>query len=93
MKSSLKKLFSPILNIFESDEGDYRYKESHRTILVVVGALFLLLSFASLSAAIITAQLAAALPFIIFFSAGSVCLIVGGLGSDKAVAKLWGNRG
>ena len=92
MKTQLQALFAPILNFFESGEGDYSYKDSHRTILVVIGILFLLLSFVSLAAAIVTAQLAAGFPFLIFFGAGGVCFIVGGLGSDRAVAKLWGNH-
>lgn len=91
MKSKLQELFSPVLDYFESGEGDYSYKESHRTILVVIGILFLLLSLVSLAAAIVTEQIAAVFPFLIFFSAGTVCVIVGGLGSNRAVAKLWGN--
>ncbi|PCJ42700.1 MAG: hypothetical protein COA71_04130 [SAR86 cluster bacterium] len=92
MKKILQNLFSPILNLFENSEGEYSYKKSHRTILIIVGVLFWVLSFFSLMAAMVTAQLAAGLPFIIFFSAGSVCLIVGGLGSNHAVANLWGNK-
>lgn len=91
MKTRLQNLFSPVLGYFESGEGSYSYKGSHRTILIVIGVLFLLLSFVSLAAAIVTLQLAAGLPFLIFFSAGAVCIIVGGLGSNRAVAKLWGN--
>ena len=92
MKAQLQKLFSPVLNLFETGEGEYRYKRSHRTILIVVGALFLLLSLVSLAAAFYAAQAAAWLPFIVFFLAGAVCEIVGFLGSDRAVAKIWGNR-
>ncbi len=92
MKAHLRTIFSPILNLFETGEGEYRYKSSYRTILIVVGALFMLLSLVSLTAAFYTAQLGAWLPFIVFFSAGAVCEIVGFLGSDRAVAKIWGNR-
>ena len=92
MKATLRKIFAPILNIFETGKGEYRYKDSHRTILIVVGALFLLLSAVSLIAAIYTAQLGAALPFVVFFCVGSVCGIVGFLGTDQAVAKIWGNK-
>ncbi|HEY5734134.1 MAG TPA: hypothetical protein VIU36_05165 [Gammaproteobacteria bacterium] len=92
MKTKLQDLFSPVLGYFESGEGGYSYKQSHRTVLIVMGVLFLMLSFVSLAAAIVTAQVAAGLPFLIFFSAGAVCLIVGGLGSDRAVARLWGNN-
>jgi hypothetical protein len=91
MKTLLQNLFSPILKLFESDEGEYSYKGSHRTILIIIGVLSLVLSFVSLAAAIVTTELAAVFPFLIFFSGGAVCIIVGGLGSDRAVAKLWGN--
>lgn len=91
MKKSLQRLFSPVLNLFESYEGDYDYKPSHRTILIVIGVLFILLSLVSLTAAVYTAQPGAVFPFLIFFAAGGTSLIVGGLGSDRAVARLWGN--
>ena len=91
MKTKLQALFSPVLNVFESGDSDYSYKASHRTVMLVIGGLCLLLSLVSLAAAIFTAQLAAAFPFLVFFAAGAICLIVGGLGSDRAVAKLWGN--
>ncbi len=92
MKAYLQKVFSPILDVFESGEGEFRYKPSYRTILIAVGALFFLLSFVSLVAAFYTAQLGAWVPFIVFFVVGSVCEIVALLGSDKAVAKIWGNK-
>ena len=92
MKDQMRKLFSPILNIFETNNSNYSFKRSHRTILIAVGSLFLLLSLVSLAAAIYTAQLGAWLPFCIFFSAGAVCTIVGFLGTDQAVAKIWGNK-
>jgi hypothetical protein len=78
--------------MFETGDTDYNYKPSHRTILIAVGILFLVLSLVSLTAAIYTGQLGAWLPFLVFFSAGSVCEIVGFFGSDRAVAKIWGNR-
>lgn len=92
MKVRLRKIFSPILEIFEAGEGEYNYRPSHRTILMVVGALFLLLSLVSMVAALYSATLGAWLPFVIFFCVGSVCEIVGFLGSDRAVAKIWGSR-
>lgn len=92
MKDTLRKVFSPIINIFETGDTDYNYKRSHRTILIAVGILFLLLSLVSLTAAIYTAQAGAWLPFLVFFCAGSVCEIVGFFGSDRAVAKIWGNK-
>ncbi|MDJ0740913.1 MAG: hypothetical protein QNJ91_14450 [Gammaproteobacteria bacterium] len=92
MRTKLKRVVAPVLDIFESGDFEYTYKRSHRTILIGVGALFLLLAAISLVAAVYTAQPGAWLPFVVFFCAGSVCEIVGFLGSDKAVAKIWGNR-
>jgi len=92
MKTALRNVFSPILNIFESGEGEISYKKSHRTVLIIVGGLFLLLSFISVVAAVATSQLGAAIPFLIFFAAGFVCVVVGSCGSNRAVAKIWGNK-
>jgi hypothetical protein len=92
MKDSFRVLFGPLLRVFESGDGPYNYKPSHRTILLAVGGLFLLLALLSLLAAISAAQAVAFFPFLIFFAGGVVCLAVGGLGNDRAVAKIWGNR-
>lgn len=92
MKAYLRTVFSPVLRLFESGEGEYKYKPSYRTILIAVGALFLLLALVSLAAATYTDQPGAWLPFLIFFCASAVCEIVGFLGSDRVVAKIWGNR-
>jgi hypothetical protein len=92
MKSALRKLFSPILNYFESGEGEYVYRKSHRTILIVVGFLFLMLSTISIVAALSAAQFAAFIPITVFFLGGLVCLVIGSLGNDRAVATIWGSR-
>ena len=87
MKEHLQKIASPILKLFESGDGEYSYKPSHRTILIAVGILFLLLSVVSLVAAFYTSQLAGIISFIVFFAVGAVCEIVAFLGSDRAVGK------
>ncbi len=92
MKRFLLKLFSPILKPFENGDGPYKYRASHRTILVVVGILFLALASASAMVSISAKQAGAILPTLVFFSAGTVCIVVGSLGSDKAVAKIWGSK-
>ncbi len=78
--------------MFEEQEGEYAYKPSHRLILKVVGTLFLGLSLASLLGSISAGQLGALLPVIVFFGVGLVCMVVGFLGTDRAVAKIWNNR-
>jgi uncharacterized ion transporter superfamily protein YfcC len=90
--NSMKKLFSPILNYFESGSEPYAYKPSHRIIFFVVGSLFLLLSLGMAGLGIGFSQAGAILPFIVFFGVALVCLVVSALGSDRAVAKIWGNR-
>jgi hypothetical protein len=92
MKEVLRALFGPLLRFFESGDGPYSYKPSHRTILLAVGGLFLLLATLSLLAALSAAQAAAFFPFLIFFAGSLVCFVIGALGSDRAVAKIWGNR-
>lgn len=92
MKPLLRKLFSPILNYFESGDEEYNYKASHRTILLVVGALFVVLSLISLVAALAAGTIGALIPFVVFFGAGVVCLAVGGLGNNRAISKIWGNK-
>ncbi len=92
MKSVLRQMFKPVLSIFEEQEGDFEYKPSHRLILKVVGTLFFVLSLASLAACIVYGQLGAALPAIVFFGIGLVCMVVGFLGTDKGVAKIWNSR-
>lgn len=93
MKDTLRKLFAPVLNHFEgTDDEQYIYKSSHRSILKILGFLMLLLAFASLYFSIITSLAGGIFPFLIFFVVGSTCEIVGFLGSDRAVAKIWKNR-
>lgn len=92
MKNSLRKLFLPILRNFESGEGAYSYKDSHRKILIIVGALFLILSVISAISAINSSQMGGLIPLLVFFLVGLLCEIIGLLGSDRAVAKIWGNK-
>lgn len=83
-------MFSPLLNIFESGEHPLPYKKSHRTTLIIVGSLFLMLSLGTATGAYFYDQLGALLPVLIFFAVGSTCFVVGVLGTDHAVSKIWG---
>jgi len=106
LKSLLRKLFSPLLNLFESGQSDYAYKKSHRVILIIVGLLFS--GLASLvfvlshkvtqevlpDVAQISAQadsIGYLIPVLFFGGAGILCLLIGLLGNDRAVAKIWGS--
>ncbi|WP_166425966.1 hypothetical protein [Paraglaciecola sp. 20A4] len=92
MKNSLTRICWPILRFFEANEAPKNYKKSHRVALNVVGALFLLLSFVSATAANFIGGVGSLIPVIFFFCAGTVALIVGGLGSNGAVSKIWGTK-
>jgi hypothetical protein len=92
MKLVFRKLFSPILNYFESGGDEFSYRKSHRIILIVVGGLFLFLSSISAFMAVGASQFGAFIPIVIFFMAGFVCIVVGSLGNDRAVATIWGSK-
>ena len=92
MKMALRRLFSPLLNYFEAWEGEFNYRRSHRTALIGAGVLFLILSLVSLWAALNTAQSGALIPLVVFVTASLVCLLVGILGNERAVATIWGSK-
>jgi len=91
MKIFFTRLFGFVLQPFEKGDGPYEYKTSSRTILLVVGFLFSCLSGGSLFISILRGDASAFLPVVVFFAVGFVCLVIGLLGSDRAVATLWGN--
>lgn len=91
MKSLLRKLFSPILNPLEAGDAPYGYKRSHRTILV---ALSLMLSGLATLVFFLSQgkDLAYLFPVVVFGLISFIGLVVAFLGSDRAVAKIWGSR-
>lgn len=90
----MQKLFWFILVFFESgnDDEPYVYKPLNRKILIVVGVLFNILWMVTTYVYIGQGSLDFLIPVSIFFIAGIVCLVVGLFGSDRAVAKIWGNK-
>lgn len=92
MKVLMRKVFSPILNLFETGVEPTNYKPSHRLVLNVVGLLFLVLSGSTGYAASLNNDLGFYIPVVIFFGLGFVTLIVGTLGTNSAVAKMWGAK-
>ena len=91
MKSLIRTLSSFVLNPLESGEDPYAYKPSHRTILIVLGVLFSILS----SVAFFlndSGDVGYLFPVIVFGLVGLVAIVVGAVGSDRAVAKIWGSR-
>lgn len=92
MKQLLRKLASPILTPLANATGDYEYSRSHRTILYIMGILFLAISAVGLYFALQINELAGLFPVILFAAIGLICLLVAWVGTDKEVAKIWRNR-
>ncbi|MCH8529383.1 MAG: hypothetical protein LAT65_00900 [Saccharospirillum sp.] len=92
MKARLRQLFSPLLNYFEAGEGEYHYRKLNRSVLVGVGILLLVLAAGSFASSLFIGIMGAIIPIVIFLSGSIVCLVIGVLGNDRAVAKIWGNK-
>ncbi len=93
MKKMLTTLFWPILKFFEVGQEPPNYKSSHRLALNVLGALFIFLSGVSaVSAFYSEVTVGAVIPVIVFFLVGLVALVIGSLGTNRAVAKIWGTK-
>lgn len=92
MKNSLRRLFSPILNYFEKGDEPYSYKPLNRKILIFMSTVFL--SLAGLVAYLSrdNSDLGYILPVVVFAIMAVIGLVVGLLGNDRAVTKIWGSR-
>jgi len=92
MKAQFRKIFSLILNIFEQGSEPYAYKPLNRKILIFMGILFsglIILVLYFLPEGIGFSFL---IPVGVFGGLALVTLVVGLLGTDRAVAKIWGDR-
>lgn len=91
LKQLLRSLFSPLLGLFEGGNEPYQYKPSYRKILLVFALLFIALAsfvlWLALSAE--TLQPGYFLPVLVFGGIGLLSLLVGLLGTDRAVSRLW----
>jgi hypothetical protein len=83
MKSLIRAIFRPLLNLFESGDAPYAYRPSHRVILMVMSASLVLTLLPSWDYA---------LPVVLFGGVGSLGLLIGWAGTDRAVARIWGSR-
>ena len=92
MKNILRKLFSPILNVFEGGDEPYTAKPLNRKILIVIGVLFSFLVSVVIYLSYDKGEMGYLIPVIVFSGVAFVALIIGFLGNDRAVAKIWGNR-
>ncbi|MBS3803591.1 MAG: hypothetical protein KGY54_03530 [Oleiphilaceae bacterium] len=90
----MRKFFTsicwPILAWFERGETPTGYRASHRKILLAVAFLFMVLLGVASYFGLLAGSLGALIPVVVFFGISLVCTIVGLLGSDRAVAKIWG---
>ncbi len=92
MKEQLRKLCSPVLTIFEKGKEPYSYKPLNRIILLVVSFLFLGLAVLVTYLSRNSDDMGYLIPVIVFSGVSFVGFIVGLLGTDRAVSKIWGNR-
>lgn len=92
MKELMIKICWPILKFFETGEQVANYKRSHRIVLIIIGVLFIALSMGSASISYMINEVGALIPFVVFFSVGGVALVVGLLGSNNAVSKIWSRK-
>jgi hypothetical protein len=92
MKDLLRTAFSPILSTFESGDEEYNYRKSHRTILIVMGVLFGGLASIVFAMASGGESMGFLIPVVVFGLVSLVTLVVGLLGNERAVSKIWGNK-
>jgi len=92
MKATLRKLFSPILNMFEQGSEPYAYKPLNRKILIFIGTMFAGLIILVLIFLPDGVGWGFLIPVVVFGAVALVSLVVGFLGTDRAVATIWGNR-
>ncbi len=92
MKALIRYCFHPLFRRLEAGEEPYHYRPLNRAILLIVGGLFCVLALAVLFVAGGADGLGGFLPVVVFGGAGVICLAVGGAGSDRAVARIWGSK-
>jgi hypothetical protein len=92
MKASLRKLFAPLLDPLERGDEPYAYKPLNRKILLAVSGLFAFMCASIIYLMPADADKGYLVPVVVFGLVALVGLIVGALGNERAVAKIWGNR-
>lgn len=90
MKKTLRNLCSPLLRPLESGTGAFEYKPSHRKALLFISVTFLGLATTVLVRAD-GADAGYLFPVCVFGIGGLLGLVIGLLGEDRAVAKIWGS--
>lgn len=92
MKALLRNVCAPLLKGLESGTEPYHYKPLSRKILLFFGVTFVGLGVLAAWLMPTDAEIGYYFPVIVFILAGGYGLLVGLLGEDRAVAKIWGNK-
>lgn len=92
MKPFLIRVFWPILAPFEKGDSSAHYRPSHRKALLGMGLLFLVLAGVSAYISLRAGEAGGLAAVVVFGGVGLVAWVVGFLGSDSAVARIWGQR-
>ncbi|PKM29053.1 MAG: hypothetical protein CVV07_12195 [Gammaproteobacteria bacterium HGW-Gammaproteobacteria-11] len=92
IKTLARSLFAPLLTPLERGDQPYHYPPKARLILWVVGILFLGLSIGLAVFLPAGTDVAFLVPVSIFGLVGLFAVIIAWLGSERAIAKVWGNR-
>ena len=94
MRTFLRKQFRFILDPLEKGDAPFTVNPLSRKVLIVMGFLFSALSSGSIIVFFLSdlSEPISLFPGVVFLIVGLLCLIVGCLGSDRAVAKVWGDR-
>ena len=92
IKNTLRTLCKPILQRFETGDDPYVYKPMSRKILIVMGLLFGGMAAIAIIYILRNDAYGYFLPGLVFSLVSLVCLMVGFLGNERAVAKIWGNK-
>ena len=92
MKQSLRSFFSPILSVFEKGSDVYAYKPLNRKILIFMGTVFSGLMVLVLNFIPEGIGISFLIPVFVFGLLALVTLVVGILGNERAVSKIWGDR-
>lgn len=91
MRDLFRRLFAPILRPFERGGDPFEYKPSHRRILLIMSVMFI--GLAGLVLWVMPGfDPSYLLPVIVFGGVGLLGILIGTLGEDRAVARIWGSR-
>jgi hypothetical protein len=92
LKTTARKLFSPLLDRLENSDATCVYTPKSRLILWVMSLLFFCLGAGLALFLPAGTDRAFLIPVTVFCLLGLFGMVVAWLGSDQAVARLWRNR-